>query len=110
MEVLADALKGLPNMIASRLMQLKNMDRFSKETLNSLIEEENKFLDDLKSVPKDADESQLLNKSQSLFDKRHEVVTMLDNQMKNIQRTYDQIDKKIAYLGILWLIFLGYIF
>ncbi len=98
MEGLIDALHDLPSMVNRRLQDLKSMDKISRETLAELAAEENKFLEDLK-LCKDFENNPYLEQSQSIFNKRHEVLNLLDNQMKNVQLTYDQIDKKISYIG-----------
>ncbi len=99
MEALADAMKELPNMIGRRLQNLKNMDKLSREMLTRLSAEENIFLEQMKLLSKDSLDSQHADTSQSLFKRRHDLLTVLDSQMKNVQGGYDQIDKKIKYIG-----------
>ena len=45
MEVLAESLKGLPEMVDIRLQKLKSMDRYSRDLLNKLNEEEKDTLE-----------------------------------------------------------------
>ena len=92
-------MKELPNMIGRRLQNLKNMDKLSREMLTRLSAEENSFLEQLKLLSKDSLDCHHVETSQSLFKRRHDLLTVLDSQMKNVQGGYDQIDKKIKYIG-----------
>lgn len=102
MEVLAESLKRLPEMVDIRLQKLRSMDRYSRDLLNKLNEEENAFLEQVKQCSKDTiEEDSTAQTFQQLFQRRHDLLAVLDNQMKDVQIIYDQIDKKINYIGAL---------
>jgi hypothetical protein len=101
MEPLAEALKKLPDLIGNQLLKLKNMDKQSKALITALNEEESQFLEALKvkCVAKEIEGTSYAETHQQLITKRHHLLAKLDLQTKNVQFAYDQIDKKISYLG-----------
>jgi hypothetical protein len=101
MEALAESLKKLPEMVGNQLLKLKNMDRQSKDLITKLNEEESEFLEALKikCVAKEIEGTSYAETHQQIIAKRHHLLAKLDLQMKTVQFTYDQIDKKISYLG-----------
>jgi hypothetical protein len=102
MEVLAESLKGLPEMVDIRLQKLKSMDRYSRDLLNKLNKEENDFLEKFKQCSKETfEEDSTAQAFQQLFQRRHDLLAVLDNQMKDVQIIYDHIDRKINYIGAL---------
>jgi len=103
METLADDLKQLPALMGMRMNELKILDKRSQLLMTNLKSEENKLLDELhlsikSGIISSVEEIQCIEKSKLICDKRMEVLNILENQMRNIQNTYNQIDSKISYL------------
>jgi gentisate 1,2-dioxygenase len=105
MEFFTLDMKNLPQIISTRLSELRELDNESREKANLLNEEEHKLFEDITALSKenpDFDEEPVHARFQNLLARRHETLDLLDKQMKKVQKLYNLVDGRIAYLGKLF--------
>jgi hypothetical protein len=102
MEYFASDMQNLPKVVEQRLAELRQLDNFSRSESLALQDAEVKLFDEIASLSKsdpDFDEDPVRNKYLSVLNRRHEVLNDFDMQMKKIQRLYDTVDSRIAFIG-----------
>ena len=102
MEFFVEDMKSLPTAVENSLCELRQLDNKSRNEIKSLGEEEGKLFEELALLSKgdpDFDEGPITEKFQKLLTRRHGSLTVLDEQMKKIQKLYDVVDGRITFLG-----------
>jgi chromosome segregation ATPase len=99
MEYLTEDIRILPGQVTSKLNDIRQMDKTSRDKINALNEEQKNLVAEMtahaKSDP-DFDEEHYQERYRYILAQRQEVVAILETQMKTIQETYDNVDTKIA--------------
>lgn len=101
MDFLANDMKQFPKLVTYKLSMLRKMDMESKQLMESVVNDENKLLEQLGSISKadpNYDETPAQEKLQSILGRRQRLLHMLDDQMKTVQDLYDNVDRKISVI------------
>lgn len=99
MEYLAEHIKLLPVSVTSNLGAIRTLDKGSREQMLQLNEDQKALITEATAHAKRDpafDESYYKERFEDIMTRRQEVLLILETQMKAVQDTYDQIDKKIS--------------
>ena len=102
MEWLVEDIRGLPSSITNTLSNQKDMDKLSRDKIIEINNDEKMLFEELQTISKlgtQFDEVPFQTKYQNIVSRRHEVLTLLDNQIKSMQLSYEEIDRNISEIG-----------
>lgn len=101
MEYLVKDIINLPSEVTEALALVREYDKKTRDASKIYSEEQKALIEELNAMTKvdpDFDEAPFKAKFDSIIERRHETLTLLEMQMKSVQNTYDKIDGRILSL------------